>query len=343
MKMNVLRFMISSVVKAPFLLIFFVCSINDVKSQTTLSATIRWNVYSWFSPDPYPTNCPGWTTQSGPYGYYQTGAAPYCSFRSDGTGNDSWTFGSPGVAEIDFGDGVLPAGEYMTKVFICATAPGPCNITKANWTAGGDKYKLDGTSPLSTQTIYSFNAYATPNKATHSMSFCIAIVNTVTNEAYGTGRDWSCQSSLPIPVAPESQAECTISNGESIDVDLGNVDVSTLETNGVNASAITKNVDVACTNTEAGAFGVPVTLTLNYTTLSGAAIPSVATSIGKLGVAVKYKDKFLQNGVGINEFFKIGNEYLDFTFIPVKATGTSTGEPVPGAFTASATLTMIWQ
>lgn len=134
------------------------------------------------------------------------------------------------------------------------------------------------------------------------------------------------------------QAQCTIAGAESIDVDLDAVDVTTLETNGANTSAITKQLSVDCTNNQST---LPVTLKLSYNPMTSDVIPSVATSINKLGVAVKYKNQFMQNGAAINESFTTGNQDLSFTFIPVKASTDSA--PVPGPFTASATLTITWQ
>ena len=134
------------------------------------------------------------------------------------------------------------------------------------------------------------------------------------------------------------QAQCTIAGAESIDVDLHSVDVATLETNGANTSAITKLLSVDCTNSQST---LPVTLKLSYNPMQSDVIKSVATSINNLGVAVKYKNQFMENDVSINESFTTGNQDLSFTFIPVKASTDSA--PVPGPFTASATLTITWQ
>jgi type 1 fimbria pilin len=187
------------------------------------------------------------------------------------------------------------------------------------------------------------NVYPGALPATVSFDICYRLVDDAGNK-YAmkvTNYAGNCTGDTPLPPTPPAPpTSCSINNGNTLNVNLGTVERSSLVTAPGTGPAQHVQIPVNCTGNVAS---IPVSMKLDYTPLIIGAQQVVNSSLKGLGVAIIYNNKPISTSDNTVINFLSGSNVLDLGFEAVRDPKVSIADVPTGAFTASATLIMTQQ
>lgn len=226
---------------------------------------------------------------------------------------------------------------YSMRVHFCpSTGSGICTI-------GSSAQTLDS---VSTQLMHSTHAIASESDQYNFRGYS-GVVSSASNACYTmvdpTGVEWAssstpymCQDANILPTVP---ATCYLNDGADLNVDMGNLERSTIATIPASSAAgnIKKEIDVLCTRDA----GVTVSTTFQFTPISISGSEVASTSTPYLGVAIFYEGKLVTpSSEPLIETFELGHTSRELEFQAVRDPNTALKDISSGDFNASVVMVM---
>lgn len=294
-------------------------------------------------------------------GIFGVGALPPCSNPSsiniilsdgmcvpDGSGNTSgrFAFGESqrwGPSSIDsqftnigwFYSTYVPYSGYWKFGIALCPGTGKCSLGKASVKMLSIKEMyIRSTQSIASQYLSAggYPAYTQPQV----MSACTFLYSIEDSQMWSSRDTTSCTDGHRLPQEP---AACLINYGESLNVDLGRMERSSISTAPGTSKAIKKTIPVMCT----GDAALTVSMQLQYTPISVGGDQIVKSSTEGLGVAIQYNGKVVKPTDSQILSFPPGISNLDLEFEAIRDPNVALGDIATGAFTANAVLMMTEQ
>lgn len=228
-------------------------------------------------------------------------------------------------------------GVYRAGVALC---PGRtrCTLKRAAIVLRGLwSFKLQSNISISSQDVTSGGL--TNYTITMPHSACSVLIDS-------SGVYWSsptdpatCSDGTALPQTP---ADCTINNGDSLNVALGTLERGSISTAPASGSPgnLKRDIPVLCTRDA----GTTVSTTFKYTPVTFNGYEVISTNSNGLGVAVFYKGRVVgPSSAPIIETFASGYTNREFEFQAVRDPAIALKDIPTGNFSASATMIMTQQ